>query len=426
MNAVFKHGLAGMVALLFAFLSWSVPQSALAQGGAAFSQQELDQMLAPIALYPDSLLSQILMAATYPLEVVEADRWSRSNPALKGDEAVRSVDQYHWDPSVQSLAAFPQILDMMDDKLDWTQRLGDAFLDQQSQVMDTVQTLRRRAYAAGNLRSNEEIRVDPEGQDYGIDYVNPQDVYVPYYDANYIYGSWWWPTYPPVYWAPWPGYSVRVGYGFAWGVGIRVSAGFFFAAFDWRQRNVNVVNVNNYYYRNASVRYRSTGAWQHDPDHRRGVPYRVVSVRQQFGRASSQPETRSDYRGHVSTAPDTRGAVENRSQGPMAQSPAGAFPESRSAPERLNAPAESRAESSGVPSRPKLPAAPSRAQAEPRPHAFEGVPQGAQVRNYSERGRASTQSPPPSVTPAARPAAQSAPAAHATSNAPRSNGNERH
>ena len=162
-------------------------------------------MLAPIALYPDSLLSQILMAATYPLEVVEAARWSRAHPGLKGDEAVRAADSYNWDPSVKSLVAFPQILDMMDDMLDWTQRLGDAFLDQESQVMDTVQNLRRRAYDAGNLRSTDQYRVDPQGPVIVIEAPNPLEYYVPYYDPFVIYGSWWWPTYPPVYWAPWPG-----------------------------------------------------------------------------------------------------------------------------------------------------------------------------------------------------------------------------
>jgi len=423
MNARFKHVLTGLIALLLVISFSSVPQTASAQGGPAFSQQELDQMLAPIALYPDSLLSQILMAATYPLEVVEADRWSRSNSGLKGDDAVRAADQYHWDPSVQSLVAFPNVLDMMDDKLDWTQRLGDAFLDQQTQVMETVQALRRRADAAGNLRSNDEVRIDQEGQYYGIDYANPQDVYVPYYDPNYIYGSWWWPTYPPVYWGPWPGYSVRAGFGFAWGIGIRVSSGFFFGAFDWGRRRVNVVNVNNYYYQHsAGARDRGPGAWQHDPDHRRGVPYRAASVRQQFGRASSSPETQRDYRGHASTAPERRDGSDIRPQERISQPAPGASPDTRSAPGRMNAPGESRAPA--APNRPNAPAVASRPQAEPRPHAFEGVSQGAQVRNYSERGRASAQSPTPSAAPAARPA-QSAPAPRAAGNAPPGRGNER-
>ena len=308
MKARIRNRLIGLLTLLLAMSISFAPQIASAQDGPAFSQQELDQMLAPIALYPDALLSQILMAATYPLEVVEAARWSRANPGLKGDEAVRAADSYNWDPSIKSLVAFPQILDMMDDKLDWTRRLGDAFLDQESQVMDTVQNLRRRAYDAGNLRSTDQYRVEPQGPDIAIDEPYPQDYYVPYYDPMLIYGPWWWPTYPPVYWAPWPGYYMRPGFGFfAWGAGIRISAGFFFGAFDWHQHRVNVVNVNSYYYpRNAGPRNRAPGAWQHEPDHRRGVPYRATSVRQQFGRASVAPETRRDFRGHASTSPDNR------------------------------------------------------------------------------------------------------------------------
>ena len=178
------------------------------QSRPAFTQQELDQMLAPIALYPDSLLSQILMASTYPLEVVEAARWSKANPNLKGDQAVQAVAQNTWDPSVKSLVAFPQILLMMDEKLNWMERLGDAFLAQQQQVMDTVQSLRQKASAAGNLTSNDQIRVEQQGQSIVVEPANPQVVYVPYYDPMVMYGPWWWPLYPPVYWAPWPGYFI--------------------------------------------------------------------------------------------------------------------------------------------------------------------------------------------------------------------------
>ena len=116
-------------------------------------------MLAPVALYPDGLLSQILMAASYPLEVVEAQRWSLANPSVTGSAAVQAVDQNNWDPSVKSLLAFPRILQTMSSKLDWTRRLGDAFLGQQQQVMDTIQSLRQKAYAAGNLVSNAQDRV---------------------------------------------------------------------------------------------------------------------------------------------------------------------------------------------------------------------------------------------------------------------------
>jgi len=133
-----------------------------------FTQQELDQMLAPVALYPDSLLSQILMASTYPLEIVEAARWVKAHSTLQGDQAVKATDQYNWEPSVKSLVAFPNVLAMMDEKLDWTERLGDAFLSQQPDVMDTVQNLRQRASTNGTLQSTDQVRIDQEGQNISI------------------------------------------------------------------------------------------------------------------------------------------------------------------------------------------------------------------------------------------------------------------
>ncbi len=260
------------------------------RAAAAFSQEQLDQMLAPIALYPDALLSQMLMAATYPLEVVEAARWSRANSGYQGDDAVRAVQQYAWDPSVKSLVAVPRILEMMDQKLEWTEDLGDAFLSQPAQVMDTIQRLRRRAYAAGYLRSGDEISVQSSAQFIYIEYTDPEAIFVPYYDPTIVYGTWWWPDYPPVYWAPWPGYYMASGFG--WARPVYVSAGFFFGTCDWRQHRVDVVNVRNYYYapsiqNPAGIsRYVNTapGAWRHDPEHRRGVPYRSPELRREYGR----------------------------------------------------------------------------------------------------------------------------------------------
>lgn len=253
-----------------------------AQPQAAFTQQELDRMLAPIALYPDALLSQILMASTYPQEVIEASRWSRANSRLRGDDAVRAVEREDWDPSVKSLVAFPQILAMMDERPDWTQRLGDAFLDAEPLVMDTVQTLRQRAMAAGNLQSDHQIRVARQDRIIVLEPANPQLVYVPYYDPQIIYGAWWWPA-PPVYWAPWAGYhaprpGVRVG--FYWGSGVNFSVNLFFGGFDWRQRQV----VRNHYVvvNRTVIVNRSPQVWQHAPEHRRSVPYRSANVQQRF------------------------------------------------------------------------------------------------------------------------------------------------
>ena len=228
-----------------------------------YAQQDLDRMLAPIALYPDALLSQILMAATYPIEVVEAARWSRANPGLQGEAAVQAVQGEDWDPSVKSLVAFPQVLQRLDENLQWTRSLGDAFLAQQPQVMDTVQQLRQRAQAAGNLQSNGQLVVQQQAGEIYIEPVNPQVVYVPYYDPMAVY-------YQP---AP-----------FQWGLPVALSVGFFFARPDWHRHAVHVVHpvvVN----RTVVVK---PGGWHHDPNHRRGVAYRSPVVTQRFSASSEQ------------------------------------------------------------------------------------------------------------------------------------------
>ncbi|MGH8616870.1 MAG: DUF3300 domain-containing protein, partial [Burkholderiales bacterium] len=297
-----------------------------------FRQEELDQMLAPIALYPDALLSQVLMAATYPLEVVQAARWSRANPGLKGEQAVRAVEGRDWDPSVKSLAAFPQVLAMMDERLDWTERLGDAFLGQQAQVMDSVQFLRDKAYAAGNLRSNERMRVTRDDRTIVIEPPEPQVVYVPVYNPTVVYGGWWWPAYPPVYWPAPVVYYPRPAFvsGFVWGVGVAIGAGFFYGACDWPRRQVvNVVNVNNYYYTKNVYVDRTTVVnrpapqaqavpvnWQHNPVHRRGVPYRDPAVRQAVLRDDNRRfDGRDDRRDDRRDArPQDRNADGNRAE----------------------------------------------------------------------------------------------------------------
>src|SRR5476649_2933245 len=304
MKTFFRSMDSRLFALLAAVALSLAQGSAHAQPAYVFSQQELDQMLAPIALYPDALLSQILMASTYPLEVVEAARWSNARPGLSGDDAVRAAEGENWDPSVKSLLAFPQVLERMDENLQWTQALGDAFLDQQAQVMDVVQTLRRRAEAAGNLRSDDRLRVLDSGSGLMVEQFNPEVAYVPYFDPLVVYGSWWWPAYPPVHWRPWSGYYSRPGYarGVYWGPPIGVSAGFFFGAFDWQRHQVRVVQVNNYYYRHSAGVNRAMfanlvpGAWQHEPEQRRGVAYRGIETQRRFG-AASAPQGRGNRAG---------------------------------------------------------------------------------------------------------------------------------
>jgi hypothetical protein len=296
-----KTILAAMVAALaaapMAAVQAQAPSLIQAPPAHVYSQAELDQMLAPIALYPDGLLSQVLMAATYPIEVGEAARWSRANPGLRGDAAVRAVHGEDWDPSVKSLCAFPEILQRMDENRAWTQALGDAFLAQESQVMDQVQRLRQRAEANGNLRSDDRIRVVHEGPVIVVRPARPEYVYVPYYDPLVVYGTWWWPDYRPVYWAPWPGYvRPRPSYAFWWGRPSSISINFFFGDFDWRQRYVRVAYPGSYYYRQPVYVSRSweRNRWQHDPHHRRSVEYRQADVRQRF--ATERMERRDTAR----------------------------------------------------------------------------------------------------------------------------------
>jgi len=279
-----------LIIALLAVLA-AVP-AALAQERTPATQAELDQMLAPIALYPDVLLSQVLMASTYPLEVVQAARWSRAHPGLNGDDAVRAAQGQDWDPSVKSLLAFPDLLARMDEQLDWTRRLGDAFLEQEPHVMETVQRLRRKAQAAGQLASGERVRVVADDGVIVIEQAHPQVVYVPYYDPLVVYGSWWWPAHPPMAWAPWPGYVVHRP-GVWWGVGVGISSGFFFGGVRWIDRRVVVVRPRPYYHH---ARPLATGRWQHDPAHRRGAGIRGPESQRRLAPAAPRLERREMHR----------------------------------------------------------------------------------------------------------------------------------
>lgn len=310
MKSFRKAKIALAIGLVASLSHWFIPsyahagtarQSAATAQSAIFSAQDLDRMLAPIALYPDSLLSQILMAATYPLEVVEAQRWSVAHSHYSGERAVREVAGERWDPSVKSLLAFPRILTQMSENLKWTQQLGDAFLAQQAQVSVSVQRLRQRAVDAGNLRSNDRIRVYHEPHVVRISYANPRLAYVPYYNPREAYGRWWWPG-EPVYWATWPGYYRRAGVTevFFWDNGYSLSDGFFYGDFDWHRQHVTVVNVSNYYYtpriviqKNYIVRRdgdRVHHRWHHDASHRRGVSYHSAELAQEYGRTTASAE----------------------------------------------------------------------------------------------------------------------------------------
>jgi hypothetical protein len=182
-----------------------------AQAQRAFSQAELDAMLAPIALQPDAVVSDVLVAANYPDEVGAAARWARANPHLRGDDAVRAVHYEPWHPAVKSLVAFPELLQRMDESPQWLHDLGEAFRLQEPHVMATVHALRRRAQSSGHLASGEYQTV----YDYGETIVvqpRTRYVYVRYYDPYVVYGPWWWPHYRPVFWRPWVPRAVIVSH----------------------------------------------------------------------------------------------------------------------------------------------------------------------------------------------------------------------
>jgi hypothetical protein len=270
-----------------------------------FKPEEIEALVAPIALYPDSVLSQVLMASTYPLEIVYAARWVKANPKIKGDDAVKAVENQPWDVSVKSLVAFPQILDPMNDKLDWTQRLGDAFLAQQKDVFAAVQRLRARAKDSGNLKSNEQQNVVVEQAPAGgqtivkIEPANPQVIYVPAYNPTVVYGAWSYPAYPPTYWPPYPAYypGGALMTGFAWGVGL-AAAGAIFSNCNWGSSNVNInVNKAANIDRNFDRTKVEGGRWQHDGSHRQGVAYRDNATREKYSRDAGGAQGRNDFRG---------------------------------------------------------------------------------------------------------------------------------
>jgi len=404
----FRSLLSWILVLILALPPCAIAQEPGAETAAAettktFKKEELDQMLAPIALYPDSLLAQVLMASTYPLEVVQADRWAKENKELEGDALAQELEKQEWDPSVKSLVQFPDVLAMMGEQLDWTQKLGDAFLAQQEDVSNTVQNLRKKAKEAENLKTSEEQVVKVEKEVIIIESAKPEVVYVPVYNPTVVYGSWWWPHYPPYYYYP-PYYPRPTLYGFATGVAVGVAWGYAWGHWNWHSHSVNInINRNINYNKNINrERYAKQyggreGQWKHSPEHRKGVSYRDQKTAQQYNRAASRDavKSRENFRGKAEAgrkdlARDGAGQAKTRDTRDRAQT--------RDTSARPSPDTRDRAQTRDTVSRQSdtrakpqsrdinRSAAPSRTD---RGSAFSGMNQGSTSRNYSQRGNMS-------------------------------------
>ena len=257
--------------------------------------EQIDALVAPIALYPDALLANMLAASTYPLEVVEADRWLAGHKSMKGDQLKAEVDKQSWDDSVKSLGGTPTVLAMMSEKLDWTRALGDAVLAQQPDVMDAIQRLRSRAQANNKLTSTKQQKVTVQQQQgkqvIAIEPTDPNTMYVPYYEPAVVYGDWPYPDYPPYYFGvpPYIGAGV-IAAGIAFGAGFALGrwSNYWRGGCNWGNNNLFINRTDNI-----------GNNWQHNPAHRQGVRYNNAAVQQRFGnnnlRAASAD--RMDFRG---------------------------------------------------------------------------------------------------------------------------------
>jgi len=257
-----------------------------------FSEAELAQMLAPIALYPDSLLTHILISSTYPIEIIEAHRWLKKNEKLNAEQIAKLIENFDWDASVKALVPFERILSRLSEDLSWMQQLGDAFLQDETSVLESIQALREQARISGNLDKMDNMDVSYEDNNIIIEPVEKEVVYVPYYDTRMVYGAWHWSSYPPVYWTPYHRVYVSHYSPFYWHSGIHISFNYFFSTFHWHKRHVVVVNpYRTHHYR--SRRLIASGGyakrWSHKPEHRRGVAYRTKHTSQKYYGSQTKP-----------------------------------------------------------------------------------------------------------------------------------------
>jgi hypothetical protein len=402
--------------LLLGLLLTPPPPAPAQDAPKSFKPEELEQLVAPIALHPDALLAQILMASTYPLEVVQAARFVKDNPGLTGDRLGEALKPHPWDDSVKSLVFFPQVLTLMNEKLDWLQKIGDAFLAQQQDVMAAVQRLRARAQTSGELKSTPEQKVTTEpaapapaapaaappasttvevaqapATVIRIEPTNPQVVYVPAYNPTVVYGAWPYPAYPPYY--PYPaGYFAAGAFTFAAGAAVGAAL---WGDCDWHhgggEVNINNSNVNNFtrnvnntteaskrvenYSRGSGQAAQSRGQWQHNPEHRKGVQYRDTATQQRYNRTGPvDAQAREAYRGRTAPAAEGGRTAQPGAAGQATRERAGGAGQQPSASPRTGA------------------ATPGGAGQARQAGAFEGMGSARSTQSYSDRGNASRQS----------------------------------
>jgi hypothetical protein len=330
----------------------SIPLTALAlaalahpRADSAFPPEQLEQIVAPVALYPDALLAQVLMAATYPLEIVEAHRWVQQNAKLSGQALEAALMQQEWDPSVEALCGFGSVLKKMNDNLHWTQDLGDALLAQEAELLAAVQRMRAKAVADGSLESTQQQTVTQEDEIIVIESTSTEVVYVPVYSPVVVYGDWTYPSwyYPTLYQQPPPGYGAAAfTAGVVWGAAV-------WGDCDWHHGDVYVdVDRYNEFNRNTNVHAEQVelarspenrAQWTHAPEHRKGVNYGDARTARSYAEApSSSHVTRDRARGYERAAttqaagrPSTTAARDTGAR------PATQRPESERATERTTA-----------------------------------------------------------------------------------------
>jgi uncharacterized protein DUF3300 len=272
------------------------PATASDQNAPKIPPEQLDSLVAPIALYPDQLLSQVLVASTYPLEIIQLQQWLSKNPNLKDKALVEAVSKQPWDPSIQAMAALPDVVKRLADDIQWTTDLGNAFLAQQGDVMDAVQRMRIKAKETGALKSNDKQKVETKVVENKsvivVQQASPEVVYVPSYNPAVVYGPPVYP-YPPIYYPPYPTGAViatsAISFGFGVAMGAAWSGGWGWGC-GWGHNDIDI-NVDNNFNRNANIsggnRVTRTGdKWQHNPQHRGGTPYANKATADRFGGAA--------------------------------------------------------------------------------------------------------------------------------------------